>query len=89
MGYLVMIEKAMNSHNPLSLSMLESYWGALSPNCNQQGNTMLLDSTILSCCLFLCIFWKVTKSVFENWYDKRKSSFTDKGVRMTFLGKII
>lgn len=26
MGYLVMIEKAMNSHNPLSLSMLESYW---------------------------------------------------------------
>ena len=27
MGYLVMIEKAMNSHNPLSLSMLESYWG--------------------------------------------------------------
>lgn len=53
MGYLVMIEKAMNSHNPLSLSMLESYWGALSPNCNQQGNTMILDSTILSCCLFL------------------------------------
>lgn len=29
MGYLVMIEKAMNSHNPLSLSMLESYWGGL------------------------------------------------------------
>ncbi len=28
MGYLVMIEKAMNSHNPLSLSMLESYWGS-------------------------------------------------------------
>ena len=27
MGYLVMIEKAMKSHNPLSLSMLESYWG--------------------------------------------------------------
>lgn len=27
MGYLAMIEKAMNSHNPLSLSMLESYWG--------------------------------------------------------------
>lgn len=27
MGYLVMIEKAINSHNPLSLSMLESYWG--------------------------------------------------------------
>ena len=44
MGYLVMIEKAMNSHNPLSLSMLESYWGALSPNCNQQGNTMILDN---------------------------------------------
>ena len=70
MGYLVMIEKAMNSHNPLSLSMLESYWGALSPNCNQQGNTMILDSTILSCCLFLCIFFKVTKSVFVDWYDK-------------------
>ena len=50
---------------------------------------MILDSTILSCCLFLCIFWKVTKSVFVDWYDKRKSSFTDKGVRMTFLGKII
>ena len=30
MGYLVMIEKAMNSHNPLSLSMLESYWGGSS-----------------------------------------------------------
>lgn len=85
MGYLVMIEKAMNSHNPLSLFMLEIYWGALSPNCNQQGNTMILDSTILSCCLFLCIFWKVTKSVFENWYDKRKSSFTDKGVRMKII----
>lgn len=28
MGYLVMIEKAMNIHNPLSLSMLESYWGS-------------------------------------------------------------
>ena len=70
MGYLVMIEKAMNSHNPLSLSMLESYWGALSPNCNQQGYTMLLDSTILLCCLFLCIFCKVTKSVFVDWYDK-------------------
>lgn len=70
MGYLVMIEKAMNSHNPLSLSMLESYWGALSPNCNQQGNTMILDSTILSCCLFLCIFWKVIVSVFVDWYDK-------------------
>lgn len=70
MGYLVMIEKAMNSHNPLSLSILESYWGALSPNCNQQGNTMILDSTILSCCLFLCIFWKVTVSVFVDWYDK-------------------
>lgn len=27
MGYLAMIEKAMNSYNPLSLSMLESYWG--------------------------------------------------------------
>ena len=27
MGYLVMIEKAMKCHNPLSLSMLESYWG--------------------------------------------------------------
>ena len=27
MGYLAMIEKAMNSHNPLSLSMSESYWG--------------------------------------------------------------
>ena len=27
MGYLAMIEKAMNSHNPLSLSMPESYWG--------------------------------------------------------------
>ena len=26
MGYLVIIEKAMNSHNPLSLSMPESYW---------------------------------------------------------------
>lgn len=85
MGYLVMIEKAMNSHNPLSLFMLEIYWGALSPNCSQQGNTMLLDSTILSCCLFLCIFWKVTKSVFANWYDKRKSSFTDKGVRMKII----
>lgn len=72
MGYLVMIEKAINSHNPLSLSMLESYWGevTLSPNCNQQGNTMLLDSTILSCCLFLYIFWKVTVSVFVDWYDK-------------------
>lgn len=72
MGYLVMIEKAINSHNPLSLSMLESYWGevTLSPNCNQQGNTMPLDSTILSCCLFLCIFCKVTKSVFVDWYDK-------------------
>lgn len=85
MGYLVMIEKAMNSHNPLSLFMLEIYWGALSLNCSQQGNTMLLDSTILSCCLFLCIFWKVTKSVFANWYDKRKSSFTDKGVRMKII----
>lgn len=72
MGYLAMIEKAMNSHNPLSLSMLESYWGGvtLSPNCNQQGNIIFLDSTILSCCLFLCIFWKVTKSVFADWYDK-------------------
>lgn len=72
MGYLAMIEKAMNSHNPLSLSMLESYWGwvTLSPNCNQQGNIIFLDSTILSCCLFLCIFWKVTKSVFVDWYDK-------------------
>lgn len=28
MGYLVMIEKAMNIHNPLSLPMLESYWGS-------------------------------------------------------------
>lgn len=57
MGYLAMIEKAMNSHNPSSLSMLESYWGGvtLSSNCNQQGNIMLIDSTILSCCL-LCIF---------------------------------
>ena len=27
MGYLAMIEKAMNSHNTLSLSMPESYWG--------------------------------------------------------------
>ena len=84
-----MIENAMNMHNLSLLLMPESYRGALSPNCNQQGNTMILDSTILSCCLFLCIFWKVTKSVFENWYDKRKSSFTDKGVCMTFLGKII
>lgn len=72
MGYLVMIEKAMNSRNPLSLSMLESWGGKVnfSPNCNQQGYTMLLDSTILLCCLFLCIFCKVTKSVFVDWYDK-------------------
>ena len=26
MGYLVMIEKAMNSHKPLSLSMPKNYW---------------------------------------------------------------
>lgn len=59
MGYLAMIEKTMNSHNPLFLSMLESYWGGgvtLSPNCNQQGNIIFLDSTILSCCLFLLFF---------------------------------
>lgn len=89
MDCLATIENSMKTYNLLSLPMPESYWGTLSSNCNQQGNIMLVDSTILSCCLFLCIFWKVTKSVFENWYDKRKSSFTDKGVRMTFLGKII
>lgn len=86
MGYLAMIKKVMSSHNPLSLSMLESYWGGgtLSPNCNQQGNIIFLDSTILSCCLFLCIFWKETKAVFVNWYDKRNASFIAKGICMTF-----
>lgn len=90
MGYLVMIEKAMNSHNPLSLSMLESYWGGNSISKLQSTRKYYAlrqyDTIVL---FFLCIFGKVTKSVFENWYDKRKSSFTDKGVRMTFLGKII
>lgn len=58
MGYLAMIKKVMSSHNPLSLSIPESYWGGvtLSSNCNQQGKVMLVDSTILSCCLFLLFF---------------------------------
>lgn len=90
MGYLVMIEEAMNIHHPLSLPMLESYWGSNSisklQSTRKYDALRQYDTIMLS---FLCIFWKVTKSVFANWYDKRKSSFTDKGVRMTFLGKII
>lgn len=39
MGYLVMIEKAMNSHNPLSLSMLESYWGGESNSISKLQST--------------------------------------------------
>ena len=58
MDCLVTIENAMKTYNLLSLHMPESHWGGvtLSYNCNQQGNIMLVDSTILSCCLFLCIF---------------------------------
>lgn len=72
MDCLVTIENAMKTYNLLSLHMPESHWGGvtLSYNCNQQGNIMLVDSTILSCCLFLCIFWKVTEYVFITWYPK-------------------
>ena len=41
MGYLVMIEKAMNSHNPLSLSMLESYWGGESNSISKLQSTRI------------------------------------------------
>lgn len=44
MGYLVMIEKAMNSHNPLSLSMLESYWGGESNSISKLQSTREYDA---------------------------------------------
>ena len=59
MDYLVMIENAMNMHNLSLLLMPESYQGGgvrPSPNCNQQHNILVLDSTILSCCLFFVCF---------------------------------
>ena len=70
MDCLATIENSMKTYNLLSLPMPESYWGTLSSNCNQQGNIMLVDSTILSCCLFLLFFWKVTEYVFITWYPK-------------------
>jgi hypothetical protein len=71
MDYLVMIENAMSMHNLLSCPCLKVIMGGVkpSPNCNQQRNILILDSTILSCCLFLCNFGKVTKSVYPYLYS--------------------
>ena len=59
MDYLVMIENAINMHNLLSYPCLKVIRGGVKPslNCNQQGDIAILDSTILSCCLFLCVLW--------------------------------
>ena len=46
MGYLAMIEKAMNSHNPLFLSMLESYWGGVTLNVSKFRKTNKRPSRI-------------------------------------------
>lgn len=59
MGYLAMIEKTMNSHNPLFLSMLESYWGDNSISELQSTRKYYLlrqyDTIVLS---FFIIFLK-------------------------------
>ena len=73
MDYLAMAENAINMHNLSPLLMPESYQGGVevSLNCNQQGNILVLDSTILSCCLFFVMMTEIVYAVAYNEKTKR------------------